>query len=193
MVCPEDKDTAFGISGAGGIGKTYLFGYVLFVLARCNVSTVLVQTLETRQWLVDGDAIYHINLNNIAERMISAYVPFYLADGNIKIVESPFVDNERVLMHFCSYKKHIFHEQFQKPHKGADMIYMALWTLEELEDCCHKVYADLKDDVLKERFNMFGGKICLVLSTKEEWTSVENVLNRFIFTLGDRAYESWDA
>ena len=172
IMCSGDKDTSFGISGAAGIGKTYLFGYVLFILAWCNVSTVLVQTLDTKQWLIDGDVVYYINPNNIAQKKISTYVPFYLADGNIKIVESVFIDKEGVLMHFCSYQKDIFYEAFQKPHIGADIIYMALWTLEELRDCCRKVYDDLKDDILKERFNMFGGKIRSILSTKEEWAII---------------------
>ena len=143
------------ILGTPGIGKTH-FGYlVLFHLAHTG-ATVVYETCEDKwtRTLFSGDKVVQ-GLWTDFNQVLAQPETFYVVDG----VEPSRCDAKTILV--TSPRKNIWHKYSQR--NGAKVLFMLVWTEEEIYRCRDLLYSDTPVETVEKRFCKWGGVARYVL------------------------------
>ena len=143
------------ILGTPGIGKTH-FGYlVLFHLAHTGV-TVVYETCKDKwtRTLFSGDKVVQ-GLWKDFNQVLAQPETFYVVDG----VEPSRCDAKTILV--TSPRKNIWHKYSQR--NGAKVLFMPVWTEEEIYRCSDLLYSDTPVETVEKRFCKWGGVARYVL------------------------------
>uniref|UniRef100_M4BYH6 RxLR effector candidate protein n=1 Tax=Hyaloperonospora arabidopsidis (strain Emoy2) TaxID=559515 RepID=M4BYH6_HYAAE len=143
------------ILGTPGIGKTH-FGYlVLFHLARAG-ATVVYETCEDKwtRTLFSGDKVVQ-ELWTDFDEVLAQPEMFYVVDG----IEPSLCDAKAILV--TSPRKKIWHKYSQR--NGAKVLFMPVWTEEEIYRCRDLLYSTMPVETVEKRFYKWGGVARYVL------------------------------
>jgi hypothetical protein len=136
------------INGNPGIGKSIFAHLIMSVLLRAGKRII---------YRVRGLEPVSLHVNETPHRVPLAELEDELMDPSVVYVVD---DMDPVLPHghrvptilVCSPKKAHWHD-FMKA-KSSEMVYMAVWTLEELEQCRAEMYPQVSSELLMELFSI---------------------------------------
>ena len=139
------------INGNPGIGKSVFSHLIMSVLLRAGKRVIYrVQDLDPIS-LREGEEPYTVPLSRLEVELFQPST-VYVVDGR----DPGLLHTDEVLTFLvCSPRKAHWHDFM----KGRDrvMLYMPVWTLEELEQCRAWLYPKVSADLLADLFGTAGG------------------------------------
>jgi hypothetical protein len=169
------------INGNPGIGKS-MFSYLIMSVLLRDGKRVIYSTRNVGPISLHKDEVpYTIPLLHLS-RELSQPSTVYVVDGH-----DPGLDHRNPVPTFlvCSPQKKHWHD-FMKGKRNR-MLYMPVWTLDELEQCRAQLYPQVPAGMLGSLFAIVGGVPRFVLERASDMLAegvpqnkVENAFRRFV-------------
>jgi hypothetical protein len=174
FIIEDKKFDQYCITGNPGIGKTY-FGILLLVaLLRKNFSVLLDNKDSTGFITPDGNLI---PVKDDEYRLFAERPNTYCIIDEVELKVSHDFNGPKLIM-VSSPKKEIV-DKFMKA-QNSRKFYMPIWSLEE---CQEKIYYDITEGLVKEKFKLCRGIARWVFNTNMSLSTIEKTLKNAILNI----------